>query len=69
MIDTYRSLFLCLLDLAVHGSLTLLVKAIEEAQEFVTDSMSTIRTSIQTAIGGINSGLENTIGLIDKIPG
>ncbi|GAA6064016.1 hypothetical protein JCM10212_005499 [Sporobolomyces blumeae] len=69
MIDTYRSLFLCLLDLAVHGSLTLLINAIEEAQEFVTNALSTIRTDIQSAIGGINTGLEKTIGLIDKIPG
>ncbi|GAA5901421.1 pheromone-regulated protein PRM1 [Sporobolomyces salmoneus] len=69
MIDTYRSLFLCLLDLVVHGSLTLLVHAIEEAQEFVTEALSKIRDGIQSAIGGINTGLENSIGLIDKIPG
>ncbi|GAA5834088.1 hypothetical protein JCM3766R1_004454 [Sporobolomyces carnicolor] len=69
MIDTYRSLFLCLLDLAVHGSLTLLVQAIEQAQEFVTEALSKVREGIQGAIGGINSGLEKSIGLIDKIPG
>lgn len=69
MIDTYRSLFLCLLDLAVHGSLTLLIKAIEEAQEFVTNALSNVRTGIQSAIGGINTGLEKTLGLIDQIPG
>jgi hypothetical protein len=69
MIDTYRSLFLCLLDLVVHGSLTLLVKAIEEAQEFVSEALSRIRDGIQSAIGGVNTGLEKTIGLIDKIPG
>ncbi|GAA6015773.1 hypothetical protein JCM11491_002474 [Sporobolomyces phaffii] len=69
MIDTYRSLFLCLLDLVVHGSLTLLVKAIEEAQEFVSDALSKVRVGIQGAVGGINTGLEKSIGLIDKIPG
>ncbi|GAA5872068.1 hypothetical protein JCM16303_000966 [Sporobolomyces ruberrimus] len=69
MIDTYRSLFLCLLDLVIHGSLTLLVSAIEEAQDFVTNALSTVRTGIQTAIEGVNDGLENSIGLIDKIPG
>ncbi|GAA5926511.1 pheromone-regulated protein PRM1 [Sporobolomyces koalae] len=69
MIDTYRSLFLCLLDLLVHGSLTLLIHAIEEAQEFVTDALANIRTGVQTAISGINTGLEKSIGLVDKIPG
>ncbi|GAA5951636.1 hypothetical protein JCM3765_005989 [Sporobolomyces pararoseus] len=69
MIDTYRSLFLCLLDLVVHGSLTLLVHAIEEAQQFVTEAISKVRDGIQSAIGGVNTGLEKTIGLIDKIPG
>ncbi|GAA5880772.1 hypothetical protein JCM1840_001368 [Sporobolomyces johnsonii] len=69
MIDTYRSLFLCLMDLAIHGSLTLLIDAIEEAQQFVTSAMSTIRTDIQDAISGISTSLNKTIGLIDDIPG
>ncbi|GAA5993223.1 hypothetical protein JCM10908_004517 [Rhodotorula pacifica] len=69
MIDMYRSLYLCLLDLAVHGSLTVLVKGIEEAQEFVTEALQGVRTTIQGAVSGVNSGLEHTIGLIDKLPG
>ncbi|CEQ43075.1 SPOSA6832_04973, partial [Sporobolomyces salmonicolor] len=69
MIDTYRSLFLCLMDLAIHGSLTLVVDAVEEAQQFVTSAMSTIRTDIQDAISGINTSLNKTIALINDIPG
>ncbi|GAA5863593.1 hypothetical protein JCM3774_006541 [Rhodotorula dairenensis] len=69
MIDMYRSLYLCLLDLAVHGSITVLVRGIEEAQEFVTEAMQGVRTTIQAAVSGVNSGLEHTIGLVDKIPG
>ncbi|TKA53882.1 hypothetical protein B0A53_03672 [Rhodotorula sp. CCFEE 5036] len=69
MIDMYRSLYLCLLDLAVHGSITVLVRGIEEAQEFVTEAMQGLRTTIQAAVGGVNSGLEHTLGLIDKLPG
>lgn len=65
----YRSLYLCLLDLAVHGSITVLIRGIEEAQEFVTDAMQGLRTTIQAAVGGVNSGLEHTLGLIDKLPG
>ncbi|GAA5998907.1 pheromone-regulated protein PRM1 [Rhodotorula paludigena] len=69
MIDMYRSLFLCLLDLAVHGSITVLVAGIEEAQEFVTDAMQGLRSTIQSAVSGVNSAIDNTVGLIDKIPG
>lgn len=69
MIDMYRSLYLCLLDLAVHGSITVLVRGIEEAQEFVTEAMQGVRTTIQAAVSGVNTGLEHTIGLVDKIPG
>lgn len=69
IVDTYRSLYLCLLDLAVHGSITVLVKGIEEAQEFVTDAISGVRTAIQSSINGIETALDKTVGLIDKIPG
>ncbi|GAA5844266.1 hypothetical protein JCM9279_001748 [Rhodotorula babjevae] len=69
MIDMYRSLFLCLLDLAVHGSITVLVKGIEEAQEFVTDALGGIHTAIQESASGVNTLLDKTVGLIDDIPG
>ncbi|BGP11367.1 plasma membrane fusion protein prm1 [Rhodotorula toruloides] len=69
IIDTYRSLYLCLLDLAVHGSITVVVKGIEEAQEFVTDAISGVRTAIQASIGGIETALNKTVDVIDKIPG
>ncbi|BGP51676.1 plasma membrane fusion protein prm1 [Rhodotorula kratochvilovae] len=69
MIDMYRSLFLCLLDLAVHGSITVLVKGIEEAQEFVTDALGGVRTAIQESISGVNTLIDHTVGLIDDIPG
>jgi hypothetical protein len=69
MIDVYRSLFLCLMDLAIHGSLTLLIGATEEINTFVTDAFATVRTEIQDAVGVINEGLNSSLGLIDDIPG
>ncbi|GAA5864106.1 hypothetical protein JCM8547_005136 [Rhodosporidiobolus lusitaniae] len=69
MIDIYRSLFLCLLDLAVHGSITVLVSGIEEAQEFLEDALGGIRTAIQSTVEGINTALNSTLGFIDDIPG
>ncbi|GAA6037619.1 hypothetical protein JCM8097_006146 [Rhodosporidiobolus ruineniae] len=69
IIDIYRSLFLCLLDLAVHGSLTVLVNGLEEAQEFIQDAIGGVRTAIQDSIQGIETALNKTVELIDKIPG
>ncbi|GAA6008232.1 hypothetical protein JCM10207_000047 [Rhodosporidiobolus poonsookiae] len=69
IIDVYRSLFLCLLDVLIHGSITLLVEAIEEAQEFVSDTVSGLRTAIRSSISGVESAIESAVGLIDKIPG
>lgn len=34
----YRSLFLCLLDLVVHGSLDLVIAGVKEAEAFITSA-------------------------------
>lgn len=69
MIDLYRSLFLCLLNLAVHGSLDLLIAGTEEAQLFVTGAFQAARIEIQGAVGDINSGLAASIKTLNMIPG
>ncbi|GAA5913508.1 hypothetical protein JCM6882_002383 [Rhodosporidiobolus microsporus] len=69
MIDIYRSLFMCLLDLVVHGSITVLVEGLQTAQDFLEDALGGVRTAIQSTIEGINTGLDSTLGLIDDIPG
>ncbi|GAA5972805.1 hypothetical protein JCM11641_003948 [Rhodosporidiobolus odoratus] len=69
LVDIYRSLLLCLLDLAVHGSITVLVKGIEEAQEFLEDALGGVRTAIQDVVETFNKGLDHTLGLIDDVPG
>lgn len=69
MIDMYRSLFLCLLDLAVHGSLTLLINATDEVDSFLTTAFQSVRQEMQDAVGGINKALDGALGLIDDIPG
>lgn len=69
MVDMYRALFLCLLNLAVHGSLDLLIFGTEEAQQFVTGAFQAARIEIQAAVSEINSGLTSSVSVLDEIPG
>lgn len=66
MIDLYRSLFLCLMDLAVHGGLTLLIDATEEIDSFVTSTFQEVRSDVQSAVEVINEG-EFGAGHIDHL--
>jgi hypothetical protein len=61
MIDLYRSLFLCLMNLAVHGGLTLLIDATEEIDSFVTSTFQEVRSDVQSAVEVINEGEIRTL--------
>ncbi|KAM0754021.1 hypothetical protein T439DRAFT_169746 [Meredithblackwellia eburnea MCA 4105] len=69
IVDLYKSLFLCLLDLVIHGSLSLLIAGVQEAEEFVTSLFQGVRTDVQDAIEGVNSALNSSVAVLDKIPG
>lgn len=69
MIDMYRSLFLCLLELVVHGSLDILIGATEEAETFIKSAFQEVRKELQAAISTVNSGLDETVKLLNDIPG
>lgn len=69
IIDTYRSLFLCLLNLVVHGSLDLLIAGTAEAEAFIKLAFQDVRSELQAAISGVNTGLDDSIALLNKIPG
>ncbi|EGG07065.1 uncharacterized protein MELLADRAFT_85972 [Melampsora larici-populina 98AG31] len=70
IVDTYRSLYLCLAEFVVRGSLALLISAAEEAEKVFADAVSGLRTAIPEAtIGGAESLLSDTIKTLDKIPG
>ncbi|KAH9820004.1 hypothetical protein DFH28DRAFT_1079900 [Melampsora americana] len=70
IVDTYRSLYLCLAEFVVRGSLALLISAAEEAEKVFAEAVSGIRTAIPEAtIGGAESLLSDTIKTLDKIPG
>ncbi|KAH9858670.1 hypothetical protein C2E23DRAFT_880127 [Lenzites betulinus] len=67
IIDTYRSTFLCFLELVVHGALSILIGAVDEFNSFLTNTFSSIRTSIQSDVSSANSAIQTAIGAINKI--
>ncbi|KAI9062850.1 hypothetical protein FKP32DRAFT_1592821 [Trametes sanguinea] len=67
IIDTYRSTFLCFLELVVRGGLSILISAVQELGQFVNSTCSAIRTNIQKDISAANSAIQTAIGAINKI--
>ncbi|KAG0143182.1 hypothetical protein CROQUDRAFT_49155 [Cronartium quercuum f. sp. fusiforme G11] len=70
VVDTYRSLYQCLAEFVVRGSLALLISAAEEAEKVFAEAVSGLRTALPEAtIGGAESIVKDAINTIDKIPG
>ncbi|KAJ3555009.1 hypothetical protein NM688_g2805 [Phlebia brevispora] len=67
IVDTYRSTFLCFLELVVRGGLSLLIGAVQELSTFVTSTFSTIRTSIQSDVTAANKAIQSAVDGINKI--
>jgi len=55
IIDTYRSLLLCTIQLVVQGSLEILIAAVQEISDAVTNALNAIRTNIQDDIASMNN--------------
>ncbi|KAI8992983.1 hypothetical protein BD414DRAFT_482951 [Trametes punicea] len=67
IIDTYRSTFLCFLELVVRGGLSILIGAVAELSQFVTSTCNTIRSNIQNDISKANSAIQSAISAINKV--
>ncbi|OBZ70679.1 Plasma membrane fusion protein PRM1 [Grifola frondosa] len=67
IIDTYRSTFLCFLELVVRGGLDLLIGAVQELSNFVTNTLNSARTSIQNDISSANSAIQSVVAGINKV--
>ncbi|POW19275.1 hypothetical protein PSHT_04880 [Puccinia striiformis] len=68
VIDTYRSLYLCLAEFVVRGSLALLIAVAEEAEKAFTDAVHGLRTAIQSTIGAAESVFSGAIDDLNKLP-
>ncbi|KAG2015437.1 Plasma membrane fusion protein PRM1 [Coprinopsis cinerea AmutBmut pab1-1] len=67
IIDLYRSIFLCFLELVVRGGIAILVGAVEEINNVLATVTSGLRTQIQASVGTLNNALRETIEGINRI--
>lgn len=68
VIDTYRSLYQCLAEFVVRGSLSLLIAVVKDAEKAFTDAVHGIRTVIQSTIGTAESVFKGAIDDLNKLP-
>lgn len=69
MIEMYLGLYLCLLDLAVHGALTVVYDAVEEAESFLTTAFAEAAIAVNATVSVINDALADAEKVADVIPG
>lgn len=67
LVDIYRSTFLCFLELVVRGGLSLIIGATQEINTFLTNTFSSLRTSIQNDVAAANSAVQTAIDGINKV--
>ncbi|PWN43189.1 hypothetical protein IE81DRAFT_99426 [Ceraceosorus guamensis] len=69
LVDSYRSLFLCFIELLVRGSLSLLIAAITALNEGVHAIAGGLKDALQSSVSGVNSFLSATLGGINDVIG
>ena len=67
VIDLYRSTLLCFLELAVRGTLDVLIAATQAFSDFITSALNGVRTNIQNDIGTANSAIQSAVSGINKL--
>ncbi|EPQ26846.1 uncharacterized protein PFL1_05481 [Pseudozyma flocculosa PF-1] len=69
LVDSYRSLFVCFIELLVRGSLAVLLSAVQLISDAVHEAAQGIRAAIQASVEGVNALLSGTISGINAIIG
>ncbi|WOO78570.1 Plasma membrane fusion protein PRM1 [Vanrija pseudolonga] len=67
VIDMYRSLLMCVIQLVVQGTLSVLIGAVEAISKAVTASLDAIRTSIQNDIASFNNIVQKAVGAVNNV--
>lgn len=67
LVDMYRSLFLCVVELVVRGSLSLLISAVQLISDGVHAAAQGIQETITASITGINALLTSSVSAINDV--
>ncbi|KAI0339855.1 hypothetical protein BDW22DRAFT_1399493 [Trametopsis cervina] len=68
IVDTYRSTFLCFLELVVRGGLSILISAVQELNNAVGAAANGIRSAIQGSIDAANTVIDKALSIIPGAP-
>lgn len=69
IVNSYKSLFMCFMELLVRGALAVLITAVEFISQAITAATLGIRSAIQESITGVNTLLATAVGAINDVIG
>ncbi|WWC72883.1 uncharacterized protein I206_106847 [Kwoniella pini CBS 10737] len=67
IVDTYRSMLLCTIELAIRGTLEIVIGAVEVITEGITTSLNKIRDEIQSDISSANNLIQSAVSGINSV--
>ncbi|KIR40320.1 plasma membrane fusion protein PRM1 [Cryptococcus deuterogattii 99/473] len=67
IVDTYRSMLLCTIELAVRGTLEILISAVQAISHSITDTLNSVRSNIQDDINDANNIIQAAVSAINKV--
>ncbi|KAH7340720.1 hypothetical protein B0J17DRAFT_652543 [Rhizoctonia solani] len=67
VIDMYRSIFLCFLELVVRGGLAIIIGALTEVTNFLQNTVNGLKSSIQGDIQSANSAIASAVNAINSV--
>lgn len=67
VIDMYRSIFLCFLELVVRGGLAIIIGALTEITNFLQNTVNGLKSSIQGDIQSANSAIASAVNAINSV--
>ena len=69
IINSYKSLFMCFMELLVRGALAVLIEAVQLISQAITAAAQGIRTAVQDSIQGVNAILSTAVSGINDVVG
>ncbi|KJE04229.1 plasma membrane fusion protein PRM1 [Cryptococcus gattii NT-10] len=67
IVDTYRSMLLCTIELAVRGTLEILISAVQTISHSITDTLNSVRSNIQDDVNDANNIIQAAVSAINKV--